>query len=379
MGRFLDPLRVDVLPDGRWLLLERFRYSEPALGSLIEVPQGYLTDAASLPAWTLPFFGKRGPWDHAAVLHDWLYDQVIKGELERVQADACFKSAMHSLRVKAWQQWLIYLSVRLAGRIHIWWTQRKNKKLMKTLVLTAALVALVFAAGCKTTPPPSEVAKAAAPNALTAEQLDAIFQNERARGAISDERDAPGRSISSSIKARINPDTEQRGLVDFDHQIDVYSGFQTEGLTDVEMLLNQNRELVANGDERLSVPVGFEFRAGQYAKSSNDNIAAIIAANAQRETGRAAGAAEYARVSYEGLARVIDAEGKAREAYVTAKFGGIVKVIQTLADGTKVVGQVVAQFFPVPAAANVIQTVIARDGKAYELADPALPAGTVIP
>lgn len=75
-ARFLD--RLDLAHAGfgarPYVTLAPFRYQDDA-GRIWTVPQGYATDLASVP-WVvraLPGIGhgKGGPWDRAAVVHDW--------------------------------------------------------------------------------------------------------------------------------------------------------------------------------------------------------------------------------------------------------------------------------------------------------------------
>lgn len=98
-----------ILGDDHWRVLREFRFWAhiPRLGRVwVTVPEGYLTDGASVPRllWSLiPPWGKYG---QAAVVHDLLceYLQVVTeaGEpaaITRAECDALFLEAMQVLQV----------------------------------------------------------------------------------------------------------------------------------------------------------------------------------------------------------------------------------------------------------------------------------------
>lgn len=110
------PVRLLPMPDGRsWVLLDELVYGAVA------VPQGFVTDFASLPAflrwWTDPW-GRHG---HAAMVHDELY---WTQRTSRKVADAAFLSGMRSLRVRPTQRYVLWLGVRLFG----WWAWMGNRE-----------------------------------------------------------------------------------------------------------------------------------------------------------------------------------------------------------------------------------------------------------
>jgi hypothetical protein len=79
----------------------------------VEVPQGFVTDFASIPTF-LHFivqpFGRHAP---AAVLHDYLY--ALGQRKARALADRLFLNAMKDAGVPAFRRSLMFLSVRLLG------------------------------------------------------------------------------------------------------------------------------------------------------------------------------------------------------------------------------------------------------------------------
>lgn len=102
--------------DGRWVL----------------VPEGFLTDGATIPRllwWLLP------PWDNysqSAALHDYLVEYGVmydRGEIvtcTRKQADHIFREAMKVAGVKAWPRQAMYWAVRLWGK----YGKRPNPRLV---------------------------------------------------------------------------------------------------------------------------------------------------------------------------------------------------------------------------------------------------------
>lgn len=87
---------------------------------VITVPEGFETDAASVPRWAWSIFPPTGKYLEAAIIHDWLYSsQKIGGEwITRKEADQIFYEAMTELDIKLWRRWLIYRAVRLGGHKH---------------------------------------------------------------------------------------------------------------------------------------------------------------------------------------------------------------------------------------------------------------------
>ena len=93
-------------------LVTPFVYASDRLHRLILVPAGFRTDLASIPRvlWNvLPPVSKA---DHAAVIHDFLYQT---GGVTRADADAVLNEAMEVAGVARVQRWLIYAGVRVGG------------------------------------------------------------------------------------------------------------------------------------------------------------------------------------------------------------------------------------------------------------------------
>ena len=96
-------------------------------GERIVVPAGFVTDLASVPRAVWSFYPPDGPWAKAAIIHDFLYftkgtgvwhkHQGISREkpYSRREADDILREAMADRKVGAWEQTVIWSSVRLGG------------------------------------------------------------------------------------------------------------------------------------------------------------------------------------------------------------------------------------------------------------------------
>ena len=92
--------------------LEPLPYKIIRTGYEIVIPQGFVTDFASVPLAAQSVLPQLGPHSMAAVLHDYLYwDQSCTRE----QADLLFYEAMTEYGVSAWRRSVAYWAVRWRG------------------------------------------------------------------------------------------------------------------------------------------------------------------------------------------------------------------------------------------------------------------------
>ena len=80
----------------------------PGVECSVTVPQGYVTDFASVPRFFWRVFPPTGKYTRSAVVHDYLCDIRIDQPL----ADAIFLAAMKQDGVKLWRRTTIYYAVR---------------------------------------------------------------------------------------------------------------------------------------------------------------------------------------------------------------------------------------------------------------------------
>lgn len=82
---------------------------------LIRVPDGFVTDFASVPRIPLAFTLFGGIGDRAATVHDWLYST---GEVPRQEADEILKSLLEEEGAGTVRASLMYAGVRIGGGSH---------------------------------------------------------------------------------------------------------------------------------------------------------------------------------------------------------------------------------------------------------------------
>lgn len=107
---FLTDLDVRAVPQG-YRLLAPLTYYSAHLDKLITVPDGFVTDFASIPAPGRILISGHGQDRWAAVVHDYLYS--IKHD--RKQADAVFLEALELMGVNLIKRRLMYRAVRTGG------------------------------------------------------------------------------------------------------------------------------------------------------------------------------------------------------------------------------------------------------------------------
>lgn len=120
--------------DRPWIeLLSNFGY-QPAGNSAfaIWVPKGFRCDVASIPraAWLLA--PSWGPWNRAAVIHDWLYTVQ---PCSRLQADRIFREALAACGVSSWRSVVMFNAVRLGGGSH--WENRNPEEIQQARELAS--------------------------------------------------------------------------------------------------------------------------------------------------------------------------------------------------------------------------------------------------
>ena len=118
----IGPLRTEVLRENEWGRLE-YQLLEPLyvrlraakgvglLSFKAVVPDGFVTDFASVPRFWWRWVPPAGDYAAAAVVHDWLYRTAGVG-ITRFMADALFRDLMEALGVPAWKRWAMWAMVR---------------------------------------------------------------------------------------------------------------------------------------------------------------------------------------------------------------------------------------------------------------------------
>lgn len=127
------PFLVADMPVGRdVILMQPLSFTIPDLpifgtwrGLEILVPSGFISDYASVPRLFWRLIPRRGPYNKAAFIHDFLY--VIQ-RVPRYIADLVFLFAMRALGVVELTARVMFRAVRAGG----WFGWRRNAKLPST-------------------------------------------------------------------------------------------------------------------------------------------------------------------------------------------------------------------------------------------------------
>lgn len=101
-------------PGYRFELVREYRIVER--GVCIEIPEGFVFDAASVPRIVWSAISPTELGVVAPLVHDWLYRTGGQyGALSRSQADQIFLDHMKAEGVSAWRRWAAYAAVRIGG------------------------------------------------------------------------------------------------------------------------------------------------------------------------------------------------------------------------------------------------------------------------
>src|SRR6187431_3078376 len=105
MARFLTPLRATKVGKRTWVVDQPLMYESTVAQRVFIVPEGFVTDLASVPRIPLAFLLTGGTADEAAVVHDFIYSRAI---VPRELADAVFKEAALVTGEPPWRAWLMW-------------------------------------------------------------------------------------------------------------------------------------------------------------------------------------------------------------------------------------------------------------------------------
>lgn len=127
MSQFTTPADLRMLDCYQWELLAPFEYHLGTYPSsvVLQVPQGTVTDLASIPRVLWTVFPPHGRWAKAAILHDYLYQTAT---MSRYKADCVFREALQVLGVSKPVCILMYCAVRVFGRAYYGKNSNRIKK-----------------------------------------------------------------------------------------------------------------------------------------------------------------------------------------------------------------------------------------------------------
>ena len=115
MSSFTKPLTVTKISGRKWMIARAFKYYIYANleGDCVDIPEGYITDFASVPRVFWHIVPPDGQYTQAAVVHDYLYDNEI---YSKEKADHIFYQAMGVLGVPDWKRNVMYWAVKHFGK-----------------------------------------------------------------------------------------------------------------------------------------------------------------------------------------------------------------------------------------------------------------------
>jgi hypothetical protein len=116
-GPGIDPNLT--VKEGRplYALAREFDYCFDKTGDVIAIPEGFVTDFASIPCPLCLLLSPDGPYAQAAIIHDYLYALGTPGdEVGRKYADDVLMAAMIDYNVPQWKRDAVYSGVRVGGR-----------------------------------------------------------------------------------------------------------------------------------------------------------------------------------------------------------------------------------------------------------------------
>jgi uncharacterized protein DUF1353 len=143
--RIDSPLYMGRFKDRMYFLLKSISWSpNPAqIGRLsdVTVPQGFVTDLASIPAAFSSLLPTDGEYAYAAIVHDFLYWAQTRPKAE---ADEILKIGMQDLGVETWKINSIFAGVRSPFGLRAWNDNaaskaRGDKRVLKEYPPTAAI------------------------------------------------------------------------------------------------------------------------------------------------------------------------------------------------------------------------------------------------
>lgn len=114
MNEFITDLCVLQVAENTWKLKSPLMYRSKLYGGIVNVPEGFVTDFASVPRVPLAYLVAGNTAHKAAVVHDFLYQTQ---PCRRETCDKIFLEAMAAIGVPLWRRRIMYRAVRSFGWI----------------------------------------------------------------------------------------------------------------------------------------------------------------------------------------------------------------------------------------------------------------------
>lgn len=114
MSTFTTPLQLEYIDGHNYRLLSKFEYYTNIDAFIaLYIPEGFVTDFASIPRLLWNILPPTGEYGKIAVVHDYLYR--TRGLATKAEADAVFLEGMEVLGVGLMRRYVMYWAVRLFG------------------------------------------------------------------------------------------------------------------------------------------------------------------------------------------------------------------------------------------------------------------------
>ena len=176
---------------------------------------------------------------------------------------------------------------------------------MKTAISVVVGVSVVVLTGC-VSPEPAPV--------ITAEQIRASLQSEKAQLAASEEQEKSGRFYSQKLTIGINEDRNMRAVKDVTFDLDFGSQSGLGDAKDVRLEVNKSETLVIDDGTGnpivMAVPVGFSLGMGSLSSASLDHVPAETQARASLALARGQAGTEVIGAIYKGYVEFVNAAGE---------------------------------------------------------------------
>lgn len=109
----LTCLLLKDLKNSKFQLISEYVYRTKKY--IIKVPEGFITDFASVPQVFNIFIQPHGKHSPASVVHDWLYSKECNLILSRREADTIFLEILKEEKVSVIKCYIMFLTVRIFG------------------------------------------------------------------------------------------------------------------------------------------------------------------------------------------------------------------------------------------------------------------------
>jgi hypothetical protein len=115
VAKFNENPKLEMLGNYQFRVIDPLVYacSQHTNGAAITVPEGFVTDLASIPRILWDFLPPDGSYAPAAIVHDYLYTVT---PYDRATCDKILLEAMAALGVPIYERDIIYGGVRLGGQ-----------------------------------------------------------------------------------------------------------------------------------------------------------------------------------------------------------------------------------------------------------------------